>query len=129
MSTIIYVLKLKHGKYYAGKSSDLDKSFIEHLSGEGSIWTKKHEPIEIEQVISNDVDIDKYVREYMYKYGIDNVRGGLYSEEILTDEQIKTYHKEIWFTNNKCFNCGGNHFVQSCSKSLEEKQTNYSKQK
>lgn len=123
MTTNVYILKLKRGKYYVGKSEDPIKRFNDHLSGNGSAWTKKYKPIEVELVISNasDFDEDRYVKEYMSKYGIGNVRGGSYSSITLTEEQIKTCQKEIWGANDKCFNCGGNHFVKNC---LEKKQTN-----
>ena len=98
MKTNIYILKLANNKYYIGKSSDPEKRFIDHKSGFGSNWTRIHKPISIEKIISNvsSFDEDKYVKEYMAKYGIDNVRGGTYVTEYLNDTDKKLLQKEIW---------------------------------
>ena len=70
-TTNIYILKLKNNKYYVGKSNDVNKRFQQHVSGSGSSWTATHEPIKILKVIENasQFDEDKYVKEYMNKYG------------------------------------------------------------
>lgn len=117
MSTNIYVLKLQNNKYYIGKSFNPNKRFLEHLNGQGSTWTQKYEPIEIEKIIQNasDFDEDKYVKEYMNKYGINNVRGGSYVKELLDENEIFNLKKEIWGATNKCTQCGrANHFVKDC---------------
>jgi len=77
MTTNIYILKLKQGKYYIGKSDDPHKRFIEHVEGRGAYWTKKYEPLELERIIENasPFDEDKYTKEYMSIHGIENVRG------------------------------------------------------
>ena len=113
----IYILKLKNDKYYVGKTHDVDARFLEHISGSGSLWTKLYEPISIEQIIPNATpyDEDKYLKEYMGKYGIDNVRGGSYVLEKLDDAQRKSLQKEIWGAKNLCFRCGyNNHFIKDC---------------
>ncbi len=43
----VYVLELKHEKYYVGISRDVKKRFNQHKIGEGADWTKLHEPIRI----------------------------------------------------------------------------------
>jgi predicted GIY-YIG superfamily endonuclease len=76
----IYILRLEEGKYYIGKSENPIKRYEAHLAGTGSSWTKKYPPIELINVIENSsaFDEDKYTKEYMATYGIDNVRGGSY---------------------------------------------------
>ena len=117
MTTNIYVLKLNNNKFYVGKSFNPEKRFLEHLSGDGSTWTKKYEPIEIETIIPNasHFDEDKYVKEYMNKYGIDNVRGGSYVKEILDDIEIYSLKKEIWAATDCCTQCGRKgHYIKNC---------------
>lgn len=74
----IYVLKLKNNKYYVGKTKSLINRMEDHLSGDGSAWTRKYKPISVEEFKKDcdDFDEDKYTKIYMGKYGIENVRGG-----------------------------------------------------
>lgn len=117
-NTNIYILKLEGNKYYIGKSDNPQKRFQEHLNGEGSAWTRKHKPQEIDRIIANvsAFDEDKYTKEYMNIHGINNVRGGTYIEINLTKQQKATLKKEIWAANNRCTRCGrDNHFVITCN--------------
>ena len=115
--TNIYILKLQHGKYYIGKTDNIEQRKQQHINGTASTWTKKHPPISVEQIISNcsDFDEDKYTKEYMHKFGIDNVRGGSYVTEELDEGEIQQIQKEIWGAKNLCTQCGRDgHFVKSC---------------
>ncbi len=96
-TTNIYILKLKGGNYYVGKTDNVEKRFIDHMSGNGSVWTKKYKPICIDKIIKNcsKYDKDRYVKEYMEKYGIDKVRGGSYTTIDLTAEQINLITNEM----------------------------------
>ena len=93
MSTTIYILKLRDGKYYVGKSDNVQKRFEQHLEGKGSAWTKKYSPINIEKKIPNasPFEEDRYVKEYMSKYGVDNV--------YFVDRPRK--HRYVFFVGNK----------------------------
>ena len=113
----IYILRLKEGKYYIGKTKNVDKRWNEHITGNGSGWTKKYKPTSlIKSVISTSYfDEDKYVKEYMAKYGIDNVRGGTYSNIDLDDNSISVLEKEIRHSKNLCTRCGRDtHFIKDC---------------
>jgi predicted GIY-YIG superfamily endonuclease len=113
----IYILKLNAGKYYIGKTKNIEKRWDEHIAGNGSGWTKKYKPISlVKSVISTShFDEDKYVKEYMAKYGMDNVRGGTYSNIDLDDNSISSLKKEIWHSKNLCTRCGRNtHFIKDC---------------
>jgi len=60
-------------------------------------------------------DEDKYVKEYMSQYGIDNVRGGTYSNIVLDDNCIAVLEKEIRHSKNECMRCGRDtHFIKDC---------------
>lgn len=117
MSTNIYILKLQGGRYYVGKSDNVMKRYGEHLSGNGSAWTRKYKPIGIEKVIENvsPFDEDKFTKEYMVKYGMDKVRGGTYVSVELDDFQKEALNTEIWGAQDKCTTCGRKgHFVKDC---------------
>ena len=120
----IYVLQCEEDKYYVGKT-DTNKFRIDtHFDSNGSEFTKKYKPIDIYQIIPecDKYDEDKYVKKYMDKYGIDNVRGGSYSRLKLTDDEKKHIQKELWGANDLCFICGGDHFVKDCPNNEEPEQ-------
>jgi predicted GIY-YIG superfamily endonuclease len=117
MPTNIYILRLEQGRYYVGKSDNPQKRLQEHINGKGAAWTRKYKPIALEKEIPNvsDFDEDKYTKEYMFKYGIDNVRGGSYVEINLDESLVFNLKRELWGAKNKCTNCGrDNHFVKNC---------------
>ena len=113
----IYILKLENNKYYVGKSADPHKRFQEHIKGNGSTWTQKYKPIKIIKTIESTsaFDEDKYVKEYMSKYGIDNVRGGSYVSTTLDENKKELLRTELRMAEDKCTRCGRDgHFASSC---------------
>ena len=113
----IYILKLGDGKYYIGKTKNVEKRWAEHITGNGSGWTKRYKPMSlIKTVVSTSYfDEDKYVKEYMSKYGIENVRGGTYSNIDLDTNCISVLEKEIRHSKNLWTRCGRNtHFIKDC---------------
>lgn len=136
--TSIYVLVLEHGKYYVGKSNDVDSRIKQHFEGEpfisghrpadrnlrnagtkdkGSAWTRLHKPVRVLEIISScdNFDEDKYTKMYMSIHGIENVRGGSYCQ-IYLDESAKDFiRKEIMTSNDSCFRCGSKgHYIEEC---------------
>lgn len=113
----IYILKLEENKYYIGKTNNINIRINDHVTGNGSEWTKKYKPIEIIEIIENcdDFDEDKYTKIYMNKFGIDNVRGGSYSRIVLSKEEINLIQKEIIGSTDKCYKCNkSGHFSKEC---------------
>jgi predicted GIY-YIG superfamily endonuclease len=113
----IYFIKLKEGKYYIGKTKNIERRYDEHITGNGSVWTKRYKPISLIKTIKSTsyFDEDKYVKEYMAKYGIDNVRGGTYSNIVLDKNSLAVLEKEIRHSKNECMRCGRNtHFINDC---------------
>ena len=115
----IYLLECQNGKYYVGKTNKPDIRIEQHFTSGGSAWTKRYPPIKVLEFICDcdDYDEDKYTRIYMDKYGIDNVRGGSFCEEILDETTRKMLEKMSNSAKNKCFTCGlVGHFAKECGK-------------
>ncbi len=85
MSKIVILKQLKD-KYYVEKCDNPNEQYMKHMNGELCEWTKKYKPYAIERIIESDkYDINFITKQYMKKYGIDNVRGGNYNELELTE--------------------------------------------
>lgn len=119
----IYVLKLESGKFYVGKTSNVQKRFREHLTGyKSSSWTRKYKPIDIEKVY-HDADLldeDKITVQYMMDHGVENVRGGPYVCIKLPVETKKHILQRIRMASDLCVRCGSDsHFVMDCGKTKD----------
>lgn len=130
--TFVYILKLNAdevgiNKWYVGRTTNIQNRINAHFNGNGAIWCKKYLPIKVEEVIeiTDNFQEDTMVKKYMDKYGIDNVRGGSYSELTLNQNKIDLIEREIRNTKDLCFNCGSSeHFVNNCDKNIK-KRKNY----
>ena len=111
----IYILACAHGKYYVGRTTTKDR-IQAHFDGNGSVWTKIHKPYKKLLVVNGDkFDEDKYVFKYMEQYGIQNVRGGCFSQVILPDDKIRMIETILTGVDDRCFNCGeSGHFINDC---------------
>ncbi len=118
----IYALKLKNNKYYVGRTDNVEQRINQHISEKGSSWTSIY-PFEEVLFIKESTscfDEEKYTKELMMQYGIDNVRGANYSTLILDPIVKKNLQKEIWGAKNLCVRCGHDgHFVNECKKRID----------
>lgn len=114
----IYVLELHEGHFYVGKTRDIVRRFKEHKSQKGSAWTKQHGGCKIIEIYESTsiFDEDKYTLEYMNMMGVNNVRGGSYSNCVLSTDQQHNITRALRNANNLCTTCGeSDHFSDMCS--------------
>jgi hypothetical protein len=118
MTLTIYVIRLDDGKWYIGKTrKDVQARFEEHKENPGK-WVSKYKPLDFKilQLDADDFDEDKYTLKYMLEYGIENVRGGQYTQEILTIPQQKSIQTSILHAKDCCFRCHKTgHFANVCT--------------
>ncbi len=121
MSVNIYVLALENDKYYIGRSTQPQKRILSHVNNNGSEWTKKYKPVSVIEIITGCdlLDEDKHTKRYMFKYGIDNVRGGSYTQIQLSSQQKELLEMEKCTAENTCFKCGKTgHYVNQCGQDV-----------
>ena len=83
----IYVLQLTQRKYYVGKTWDINSNNITSCE-----WTNLYTPVKLIKVVHNceHLDEDIWTLRYMRIHGIENVRGGCYSDVKITDSMYLT---------------------------------------
>jgi predicted GIY-YIG superfamily endonuclease len=113
----LYVLQCEGGKYYVGKTADVMRRFEEHKTGKGSAWTRKYKPVRLMEcrAISSDHDENNVTKDLMKKYGIENVRGGIYTQLVLPDEYMNVLKLEFRGNSDVCYKCNlAGHFANRC---------------
>lgn len=118
-SNSIYVLRLSDDKYYVGKTNNVKERLSQHRNHKGAKWTAMYPPLKknpIESYATDDLfEEDRKVKELMDVYGINNVRGGSYSNVILDDDQVSVLKKELRHARDLCVGCGDNgHWIKNC---------------
>lgn len=107
----LYVLKLEKGKWYIGKSANVERRYEQHLTGKGAKWTQLHKPVQLvlKRPLRSSRDEDITTQQYIDMYGANNVRGGSYCQV----EPITYYESEE--EDDACFRCGRNsHWQADC---------------
>ena len=93
----IYVLELKGGKYYVGKTNHTFQRFNQHKTGSGAKWTQKHKVVDLFAFHKDmrDSDENKITIQMMKKYGVKNVRGGSWTKVNMSDQEIQRLEKRL----------------------------------
>ena len=95
---LLFVIKCQEEKYYLGLSNNFVSVFFKHLENfENVDWMNIYKPIElvyIEQFFNIEM-LNNCVIRYMEYYGIENVRGGDYSNTILNLSQYNEITHKI----------------------------------
>lgn len=86
----MFVIKCQQDKYYLGLSKSFVGIFYRYLDNMENIpWLTVYKPIKlvyIKHFFNRDM-LNSCVIHYMYTYGIENVRGGKYSNVLLSIQQ------------------------------------------
>lgn len=100
---VIYILRLEHGYWYIGRTTNMERRYIQHTLGKGAKWTFLHRPLAIHETIpmKSEKHEDEITIEYMKKYGMHNVRGGKFCQVELKNYNIKEIEKKMSMTNIK----------------------------
>ena len=98
--TLIYILKLEKDKIYIGQTDNIQTTYEENINGQICDWTKLYKPYKIERLFDFEMnkefsDVNKITEDYMSTYGINNVRGGIYSNIELETNQIFYLENEL----------------------------------
>ena len=115
----VYRLLLKNNKIYIGKSTNIEKRISKHFKNKGSYWTRKFNVIKrlctLTTYTNNPFWELQETLENMNKYGIDNVRGSMFSKYNL-DRNEKILAAQLYCEmNDLCKKCGSpDHFITQC---------------
>lgn len=123
----IYVLALEQDKFYIGKTENPQARINNHFIENGSSWTTIYKPLRIIELIENcdQYDEDKYTIKYMKQYGIENVRGGTFTELILDESKSIVINEMISSSSDKCYTCNEfGHFTKDCKKNVKDCKKN-----
>ena len=123
----IYVLKLTDGKYYVGKSSNLELRIKSHFNGSSNCaWTNLHRPVEVVEIIAstNPHDENNVTINYINRMGMDNVRGGQYATVKLSQGDKDAILKTITSLNDQCHYCSEyGHFAKDCNRKQQNEDS------
>ena len=102
----LYVLELQQHKWFLHFASPSNDEFLWIECAALFPFVKKYLPIKTFETIEiTDVfQIDYHVKKYMQCYGVENVRGGTYSNEFLDDAIVSFLETEINANVNNYFN-------------------------
>lgn len=97
---IVYILRLNENKFYidyAETQKTFDMQIWLHFSDVNIGWTEKYKPMSIYKIHNNckKEDSEKYTKIMMSKYGIENVRGGIYKKTELDNIDVEILSKEL----------------------------------
>ena len=106
--TSIYVLALQDNKYFISKLSkekgDMLDSFISNLNktelhsvfGNGAYWIQLYPIIKVDKIIEEEKDeYDDIVKYYMASYGAHNVRGGSFTDIVFKEDRFRELVREL----------------------------------
>jgi len=125
MAEQIYVLELTNKKWYVGKTTNFDRRVEEHKTRKGSVWTSKYKFVKTSEcrASTGKHDEDNTTETLMEKHGIQNVRGGSYSQIVLPDDVMSVLQRKFGAIMDKCYKCNlAGHFATKCPNVSSQKE-------
>ena len=108
-------------RFYVGKSNNVAQRVRAHMSGQGGVGYLRGQHLREVALISSGSlgDLESWERnetlERMHRFGIDSVRGWMFTDLELSDDQYETAFNQICEKFDLCRRCGRNsHFRGSC---------------
>jgi hypothetical protein len=87
-----YIIELENNKYYIGKTDQADFNINNGFVSTAQLWTSTFKPIKLLSLVIYN---EKFVIRNMKKYGIDNVRGGIFNSFELSIDTVRIINKLI----------------------------------
>ncbi|GJD09042.1 hypothetical protein Gasu2_33140 [Galdieria sulphuraria] len=113
----VYVLKLQQNKWYIGSTTNIKQRIAQHCQGTGCAWTSRYPFLELFdcQLQRDGWHEENLTKEYMLRYGIENVRGGPYTNLELTEEEKEVIQRALDAFRGACYLCGSRgHLAAEC---------------
>jgi len=122
----VYILELAHGRVYVGHSSDTRRRIQQHLTGQGSAFTKAFPPTGVVLPrlgcvtgCAEAAERDETLR-YMFLRGIMLVRGWKYVRVAMQDSEHDEAEANIRELFDLCRRCGHpGHFIGHCKANFD----------
>jgi len=97
----IFVIQLENDKWFLTLSTQTKYDYVMFEAQSIHDFVRKNPPIKIYETINSrdNYEINTLTKKYMSCIGIEHVRGGIYSDEILPDYLLKSLELEL---NNNC---------------------------
>lgn len=114
---LLYVLELRDDKWFIGSTNMIVGLLEWHKEGAGPAWTREYRPYKITRTFPNSgFDAEtRLTKQYMQKYGIDNVRGGVYKDFNLPDIVKVKLEMDLFNPDVPCPKCSFlGHYEGNC---------------
>jgi hypothetical protein len=122
----VYLLRLEHGKWYVGKSTDIVSRIISHRAGSDVAWVRAHPMLDYSILgVDNEGHMeDNKTIDEMYARGWRNVRGGMYCQMELTAAHQDDIRRRMCSLRNLCYACARpmtrDHIASRCTQPESE---------